>query len=80
VENSELEANIVPAATGTDGLLATAWTDVGYVATDAGKGGVDAAVVRQEHVAPIIPCLQAKQDDRAQAGQESQEDGEIDGL
>jgi hypothetical protein len=80
VKDSELEANIVPAAVGANGLLAKAWPDVGHVATDAGKGRIDTAVVRQKHVAAIIPCLQAKQDDRAQAGQESQEDSEIDGL
>jgi hypothetical protein len=80
VEDSELEANIVPAAVGANGLLAKAGTDVGHIATDTGKCGVDAAVVRQKHVAAIVPCLQAKQDDRTQPGQESQEDGEIDGL
>ena len=78
--DSELEANIVPAATGADGLLATAGADIGHVATDAGKGGVDAAVIRKEHVAAVIPGLQAEEDDRAQAGQEGQEDGEVDGL
>jgi hypothetical protein len=55
---SELEANIVPAATGADGLLATARADVGHVATDAGKGGVDATMVRKEHVTAIVPRLQ----------------------
>jgi hypothetical protein len=37
-------------------------------------------VVRKEHVAPIVPSLQAEEDDRGQAGQEGQEDGEVDGL
>jgi hypothetical protein len=65
---------------GTDSLLATAGSNIGHVATDAGKGGINATVVRQEHITPVIPCLQSEEDDRAQAGQEGQEDGEIDGL
>jgi len=69
VGDSELEANIVPSATGAGGLLATARTDIGHVATDAGKGGIDAAVIRKEHVSPVIPGLQAEEDDRAKAGQ-----------
>jgi hypothetical protein len=60
MEDSELEANIVPAAVGANSLLATAGTDVGHVATDAGKGGIDAAVIRQEHIAAVIPGLQAE--------------------
>jgi hypothetical protein len=75
VGGSELEANIVPSATGADGLLAAARADIGHVATDTGKAGVDAAVIRKEHVTSVIPGLQSKQDDRTEAGQEGQEDG-----
>jgi hypothetical protein len=44
---SELEANIVPSAAGADGFLAAAGPDIGQAAADAGKGGIDAAVIRE---------------------------------
>jgi hypothetical protein len=65
---------------GADRLLAKPGADIRHVTTDAGKGGIDAAVIREEDVAPIVPSLQAEKDDRSQPGQEGQEDGEIDGL
>ena len=79
MRGSELEANIVPSATGADGFLAAAGPDVGQAATDAGKGRIDAAVVREEHVASVVPRLQSEQDDRGQPGQEGQEGAEVDG-
>jgi hypothetical protein len=77
---SELEANIVPSATGTSRLLATAGADVSQAAADAGKRGIDAAMVGQQDVSTIIPSLQAEEDEGGQAGQEGEEDGEVDGL